>query len=352
VAESLTPTFDVRVATGCTRVSLAATQMSDGPKLDVALSFMMADIALPRRLYLALSETLKVFFFERSQEELTGRHGDEVFRTPFLDARVSVVFFREGYGEKGWTGVERTAIGEACLANGYRNLFVVATEPKPKLSAWIPSTHIRFSLDNFPEEQLIGAIRSKVLELGGQPQPMTSEKRVKLLKENQRYEADKRRFWQDGLPIMQREVEAIFEEIARKVGELDQGPVKSFDVGYNERWCVVRDKTVSLKIRWDREGYGSIETDELKTEEYEAPMELPGEARKMWWDDGPPKSRGTNAYLLELSRSRRHLWREKHEWRGRPTPTDLSSTALADRLVIQFFELIERFTKERNRRGR
>jgi hypothetical protein len=326
--------------------------MSEKLQPDVALSFMMADIALARRLYGALSETLNVFFFERSQEELTGRHGDEVFRTPFLNARLSVVLYREGYGEKGWSGVERTAIGEACLANGYRNLFVVVTtEPKPKLPPWIPSTHIYFGVESFPEEQLIGAIRSKVLELGAAPQPMTAEKRANLLKENQRYEADKRRFWQEGLPIMQHEVTAAFEEITKKVSESDKGPIKSFEVGYNERWCAIRDRNVSLIVRWEREGFGSIETDELKAEEYTARMELPGEPRKMWWDDGPPRPRETNTYQLELTRGRKHLWREKHDGRGKPAATDLSSAALADRMVIQFFELVDRCTRERNRRS-
>jgi hypothetical protein len=40
--------------------------------------------------------------------------GDEVLRTPFREARLSVVLLRPGYGEKMWTGVERTAIGETC----------------------------------------------------------------------------------------------------------------------------------------------------------------------------------------------------------------------------------------------
>lgn len=324
--------------------------MEHRPKLDVALSFMMPDIALARRLHLALSETLTVFFFERSQEEITGRHGDEVFRTPFLEARVSVVLYRQGYGEKGWTGVERTAIGEACLANGYRNLFVVATEPKTKIPPWIPATHIYFIVETFPEEQLVGAIRSKVLELGGEPQPMTAEKRARLLQEDQRYEADRKRFWGEGLPIIEREVAAVFDEIARKVRELDKGPVRSFDVGHDGRCCVVRAKNASLIIRWEREGYGSIETDELKTTEYAARMQLPGEPGIMWWGEDPPKPRGTNAYLLDLTLSRKHGWREKHEWRGRAATTDLSSPALADRLIVQFFDLVDRVTKEKNRR--
>lgn len=326
--------------------------MKDKPKADIALSFMMPDIALARRLYLALSETSTVFFFERSQEEITGRHGDEVFRKPFLDARVSVVLYRQGYGEKGWTGVERTAISEACLANGYRNLFVVVTESNSKVPPWVPATHIYFNVETFPEEQLIGAIRSKVLELGGEPQPMSAEKRAGILKENQRFEADRKRFWQEGLLIMEREVAAVFAEVIKKISDLDRGSVKNFQVGSDARSCGVRSAHATIVIGWWREGYGSIETDELQAEEYDGPMDLPGLPSRIWWKDekSRPRRVETNAYVLDLTRSRKHLWREKSENRGKPAATDLSSVALADRLVIQFFELVERVSKERARR--
>lgn len=320
-------------------------------KLDVALSFMMADIALARRLYFALSETLTVFFFERSQEEITGRHGDEVFRTPFLEARVSVVLYRQGYGERGWTGVERTAIGEACLASGYRNLFVVVTDSSAKVPPWVPATHIYFSVEAFPEEQLIGAIRSKVLELGGQPHPMTAERRAGILKANQRYEAERKRFWQEGLPIMKREVAAVFAEVIKKVSDLDRGSVKNYQVGSDAHSCGIRSADATMMIGWWREGYGSIETDELRTEEYDGPMDLPGHPSIIWWRErSRPRRVEKNAYVLDLTRSRKHFWREKYEDRGRPAATDLSSATLADRLVIQFFDLVERMSKERTTR--
>src|SRR5690242_16865953 len=96
--------------------------------LDVALSFFARDVGFARELHEHLSRDLRVFFFERAQDDLTGREGDEVFRTPFREASVSVVLLRPGYGEKMWTGVEKTAIAEACLQRGYKNLFVVRME--------------------------------------------------------------------------------------------------------------------------------------------------------------------------------------------------------------------------------
>jgi len=323
--------------------------MTTKPKYDVALSFMMPDIGLARRLYEALSPNLSVFFFEREQEEITGRHGDEVFRTPFLEARLTVVLYRAGYGERGWTGVERTAIGEACLANGYRNLFVVATEPSLQMPPWVPSTHIYFSTAAFSDEELIGAIKGKVLELGAQLQVMTPEKRAAQSMADQEFDRDKRRFYSNGLPIMEQEIARVFESFAAKIKALDNGATALYELAHNRGQFGVRDANVTLFVQWFREGYTNIDTDELRVEEYTARVELPNQTPYMWFGERPSPV-AKSAYQLELARSGKHVWRQTKAPYGKTAASDLTSDALADRLVIEFYDLMDRANKDRNKR--
>lgn len=310
---------------------------------DVALSFMMADMGLARDLYHRLSGNLSVFFFERKQEELTGRDGLEGFRAPFRDALVSVVLYRPPYGEANWTGVEKTAIGEACQKRGYRNLFVVMTDPTAKLPDWIPATHIYFSVSMFPAEELVGAIKTKVLELGGKLEPMTAQKRAEQHVAEQQYQADRKAFRTTGAGTvaMQRDITATFDEINRKCADFAAKGIMMRS-GSNTGRCVITNETVSVVAYWNRSGYPGIERDELVIEEYEWYLPLPSEPRRIYFE-GDPRPCRTSNYELELTRSRETVWQASNG------DGFLSSAALADRVVINFFELAERVTAERNR---
>jgi hypothetical protein len=315
--------------------------MTDKP-YDVALSFFARDLATARELYERLNQELRVFFFERAQDELTGREGDEVFRTPFRDARLSVVLLRPGYGERMWTGVERTAIGEACLERGYKNLFAVRME-KMQLPNWIPSTHIYHDLEVFPIEQLVGAIKAKVIELGGRPEPMTPEKRARMFIETQKFEAERKKFRSEGQGIQQfvAELAVLFGEIEAKCKALAETGVK-LEQAHSTGRCVIRDETVSMAVYCRFSGYGQVEYEVLTVEEYKVRTELPNE--RWGWIEGRPSPSKTEKYELELTPSRAIAWKATND-------NDLfSSKVLGDKIVIRFFEWSEQVTKDRNRR--
>ena len=58
--------------------------------------------------------------------------------------------------------------------------------------------------------------------------------------------------------------------------------------------------------------------------------------------EGEPRACAQSAYELELTRSRETLWKASNG------DGPISSVALADKIVIRFFELSERVTAERN----
>jgi hypothetical protein len=68
----------------------------DDFKYDVAISFLIQDISIATALREKLSESLRVFFFPRNQEELAGTDGLESMRAPFFEqSRLNVVIYRE-----------------------------------------------------------------------------------------------------------------------------------------------------------------------------------------------------------------------------------------------------------------
>jgi hypothetical protein len=74
------------------------------PRYDVAISFVVADLALATALADRLDANgIKVFFFPRNQKELAGTNGLETLREPFSSSRLNVVLFGQRWGETPWT---------------------------------------------------------------------------------------------------------------------------------------------------------------------------------------------------------------------------------------------------------
>jgi hypothetical protein len=136
---------------------------------DVAISFLAQDEATARALHEELEAAgLKVFFFPRRQKELAGTNGMESMREPFLLARVNVVLFRSPWGDTPWTRVEDGAISERCFKGGWSSLMFVQLDKASPLPKWLPSTHIRFGFADYGLNQLVGAIKLRVQEHGGE----------------------------------------------------------------------------------------------------------------------------------------------------------------------------------------
>ena len=148
------------------------TQSTVQEAFDVAISFLVADEKIASAIKSKLAG-FKVFFYPHNQEELMGTNGMESMRAPFLSARVNVVLYRERYGKTPWTGVELMAIQDNCLKSQYRSLMFVQLDRKDPKPDWLPDTHIRCALGDFTTDQLVGAIKSKVQELGGVIQRQT-----------------------------------------------------------------------------------------------------------------------------------------------------------------------------------
>lgn len=82
------------------RENRAQWAMVDKP-YDVAISFLARDEGVAAQINAGLVDAgVNVFFFPRKQEELAGTNGLESMRTPFLEARIVVVLYREPWGRQ------------------------------------------------------------------------------------------------------------------------------------------------------------------------------------------------------------------------------------------------------------
>ena len=150
--------------------------VSAEPEYDIAISFLASDQKIADELVERLGESLKVFYFPRTQDTLAGTDGMESMRIPFVsESRVSAILYREPWGETPWTRVEAAAIKDGCLARGWTTLMFVQLDKTSTLPRWLPNTHIRYALADYGVDQLVGAIKLKVQEHGaallGSPTP-------------------------------------------------------------------------------------------------------------------------------------------------------------------------------------
>jgi len=137
--------------------------------VDVAISFVAADEPLALQLRDQLQPPLDVFVYSKYQEDLAGRDGIEAFRTVFRDeARLVVILHRAPWGDTPWTRVEKTAIEELCLAEGWEHLMFVRLDRETHVPKWVPKPHLYLDLTTFTLADLAGAVKARIMELGVQ----------------------------------------------------------------------------------------------------------------------------------------------------------------------------------------
>ena len=303
------------------------------PKYDVAISFLSADESTAAALYNSLSAGLKVFFYPRSQEELAGTNGLESMRTPFLDeGRIVVVLYREGWGKTPWTGVEQSAIQDGCLRCGWQRLFFVMLDRTSEPPRWLPDAHVRFNYADFGLEQAVGAIKARVQESGGTIAPPSAAKRAELYQQEAQYLAEKRLLLTPtGFQIVKEKTWELFDTINKLCAEISASGNVSIQFASDIRQCHLRNDLVSLLVTL-AESYSELE---LEVREFSKRLALPGE--RLAYLNGEPRVVSERKFQPEMNRAREYGWIKEGE-----ASQFLSSEEVANAIVIQFVDLVER----------
>lgn len=138
---------------------------------------------------------------------------------------------------------------------------------------------------------------------------------------------------------MRKEVALLFRMVSDKADATIKAGIK-FDHGYNEGRFVMANDRASVVLAWMASGGPGIEHDEFKVFEYKVRMSIPGQGQVIYYlTEGDPRPSKTTAYLLDLAPGGQCVWKESG---GDLIPTP----QLAERVLIEFLDLIERVEKE------
>lgn len=136
-------------------------------KYDVAISFLANDLPIATRLKDLLQERLEVFVYTERQLELAGTEGHASFAEVFgNDARSVVVLYRSGWGEKGWTRPERTAIQNRAQDEGYDFVVMIPLDEPPVAPKWFPKNFLWVGWKEYGERSAAAVIEARATQLG------------------------------------------------------------------------------------------------------------------------------------------------------------------------------------------
>jgi hypothetical protein len=307
------------------------------PKYDVAISFLSQDEPIAAALYDRLTEGLVVFFYPRRQEELGGTDGLESMQKPFTEeSRVTVVLYRERWGQTPWTRVEETAIKNRCFENGWDSLFFITLDDTSFIPKWLPPTHVRLNFSNFGLEQAVGAIKNTVERCGGIVSPMTASRRAAIYAEDIKYNKDRNALLDSyqGMDNVKREVWKIFAEINQLCEEIRENNGISLGVSTRESpvlLCVLTNNRVSLTLSWYQPISNSAEGAMLRVGAFDANI------NSQWIIGAEPSMIDETRLLPELSRARTYCFVDQSK-----KAVQLSAADVANKCVTQFLDLAKR----------
>jgi hypothetical protein len=323
-----------------TAVAVAVPEPKADPIYDVAISFLVADEKTASAIKAGLAG-LKVFFYPHNQEELVGTNGIESMREPFLSARVNVVLFRERYGNTPWTGVELSAIQDSCLKSRFQSLVFAQLDKNDQKPLWLPDTHIRCVLGDFTLDQLVGAIKLRVQERGGQVVKQSPLEVAKRLREEELLRQDQQKFFRDHPFIKDtaaKVVEDLMKQLMQQAEKLSTEAGLQITFGYEPYYsgfrAVLRYGRVALEVWWKQSYTNVIEDVALECTEYNGTVSLHRERRMHYYE---PERLGQIDYHPALNSARKLRWIDK----AKPAEL-LSNDDVVERVAEQFLSLIGR----------
>lgn len=248
---------------------------------DIAISFLHQDESIALDLHDLLSPSFEVFVYSKKQEELAGTDGTESFRKAFReDSRLVVILYRDGWGKTPWTRIEEGAITDRFLKEGWDWLLFVMVDSKSTPPPWLPETRIRLNLSDYGIEQVVGAIKARVQELGSRFHKEDAVQRAKRLERQVTARAERKRLLgsEEGVNAAQKEAREIHAEIARLVEKIKKS-AKDIEilVGSNVDSSVLTNGPVSLIVHFRHRYTNTLENSSLSIAEMNGRVLLPQE---------------------------------------------------------------------------
>lgn len=150
---------------------------------DVAFSFCAIDEGVASQLNDLLAPRLKTFIYSERQREIAGTDGQESFSKVYgKTARLVVVLYRPEWGETPWTRIERDAIKNRSLDEGWDFTTFVPTVDRPQMPPWLPKTRLYVGLQRWGIEAAAAVVESRAAERGSNPREESVAERADRLR--------------------------------------------------------------------------------------------------------------------------------------------------------------------------
>lgn len=296
----------------------------------VAISFLYRDEPLARQLADLLSPA-NVFVYSKRQEELAGNNGIEEFRETFRNkTRVVVVLYRPRWGQTPFTRIEEIAIQEYCMNDGWENLMFVQLEDGAA-PRWVPQPHIRFDLQAFPIDQLVGAIKGKLVQLGVALRPATAAEIARQAAARETFDRETGEILIREPNVYRDAVRRLFAGVERQVADITRESGWQIVFGYDQTSCVTFLDRVTLQFLRPLQYVNRLADAELKIRHFDGRLLTPQErAQGMRVIAGDP---------TEVSREVIYLVRDPAlDWAWRYGNRVVTSEEIVRRALTEFIE--------------
>jgi hypothetical protein len=198
----------------------------------------------------------------------------------------------------------------------------------------VSDTRIHFDWQDYPIEQLIGAIKMRVQSAGGALSSIDAMAIAKGVKQEQDYLAERERLfrdqkWIDGTVRVEAEkaVTKIKELIDRAKNELGLNS----DTAIQNLQCVARAGSISMLACWEQHYTNSVSEAAFVVSEWEGPIVLPIERRMALSE---PRLLKKRKYTADITIARDFCWKLER------SDDELNTEQLCDDAVSSFFNLV------------
>lgn len=300
------------------------TELGREYEYDVAFSFLSRDEGVAAQINERLRDRLATFFYADRQVELAGKDGQVEFSRVFGEhSRTVVVVWSEGWGEAGYTLIEKQAIQNRGFT-GFDFVFVVfAGRDRDKLHSFFPRTQIYFDWERFGLERACGAIEAHIRRQGGQPEEATFETDAAQLHRQLQLDAKRNAFRNSsfGKEWVQTQVQFLIELVRVKISE---SPLR-FGAAASADRVRVEGFDVRLDVSWRRKWGNTLDESELVVTYHDlgsVPVPLPNAV--------PPLLGEPLRFVPDLSPAEKPSWRGDDEW--------LTSEELANKVLRRLLQ--------------
>jgi hypothetical protein len=229
-------------------------------------------------------------------------------------------------------GLKSQRIKDGCLKRGWSTLMFVQLDKTSKLPVWLPHTHVRFVLEGYGIDQLVGAIKARVQEQGGTIAKPDALSRARRIQHEAEFLKEKQRLFQDRAWIEQTVQRSVAEATQRAVesgGNAMQPPPVG---GTQNLFCVITDGRVSVAAGWTQAIFNHVGQEAyVFIREFRGPVSVPGSRQMYMFRPELLKERKLTVQLTAM-----------HElaWIENGKKELLSTEELAHTIAMAFFDLV------------